>query len=123
MFKLWIENFQDKFLDFKISTGSFETSVCWDKCFLLSKNVQQVMLEEGKKVGIKELQTTCRVSQIYDAGVCVYFYVGFKYEDQDDPTRIYDKILKRAKDEILASGRFGQTSDLSYKAIIIFFSF
>lgn len=33
-----------------------------------------------------------RVTQIYDAGVCVYFYFGFNGADIENALGIYDKI-------------------------------
>lgn len=47
---------------------------------------------------------SCRVTQLYDAGACVYFYMGFIFKGLDDPVDIYSKVEAEARDEILACG-------------------
>ncbi len=47
---------------------------------------------------------SCRVTQTYDAGACVYFYFGFRYISSVNPVHTYEEIENRARDEILASG-------------------
>lgn len=53
----------------------------------------------------------CRVTQVYDAGACVYFYFAFNYDDGfeadavlTDPIQVYEKIESAAREEILALG-------------------
>jgi alkyldihydroxyacetonephosphate synthase len=88
----------------QIVAESFETSVPWDKCVTLCNNVKAVVNNECKKHGIEKFLISCRVTQTYDAGACVYFYFGFRYETQEDPVHIYEAIENSARDEILASG-------------------
>lgn len=52
-----------------------------------------------------------RVTQVYDAGACVYFYFAFNYEDGfeadaviTDPIKVYENIEAAARDEILSLG-------------------
>lgn len=59
----------------------------------------------------KPILITCRVTQTYDAGACVYFYFAFNYQNgfsveakETDPVRVYEAIERAARDEILASG-------------------
>lgn len=33
-----------------------------------------------------------RVTQIYDAGACVYFYFAYNYGDQAHPVEVYEEI-------------------------------
>lgn len=45
-----------------------------------------------------------RVTQVYDAGACIYFYFGINYYGISDPVKLYNEIEAAARDEILASG-------------------
>ena len=49
---------------------------------------------------------SARVTQVYDAGACIYFYFGFNYGEMDvwDAVRVYDELETIARNEILASG-------------------
>lgn len=61
------------------------------------------------------------MTQTYDAGACVYFYFGFRWNaDCTDPVHVYEEIENNARDEILASGelflrlKFFQILTISY---------
>jgi alkyldihydroxyacetonephosphate synthase len=47
---------------------------------------------------------SCRVTQTYDVGSCVYFYFGFKWNGVGNPVSVYEHMEELARDEILASG-------------------
>ncbi|KAJ8897509.1 hypothetical protein PR048_002856 [Dryococelus australis] len=48
---------------------------------------------------------SCRVTQTYDTGSCVYFYFAFKWtEEHTDPLGLYECLEEKAREEILASG-------------------
>ena len=83
---------------------SFETSVAWDRCELLCSNVKKCVAVECGKRNIADFMISCRVTQTYDAGACVYFYFGFRYLTDSDPIVNYEEIEDKARDEILASG-------------------
>lgn len=55
-------------------------------------------------LNIKHFMISCRVTQTYDVGCCVYFYFGFNFEGIEDPVEVYHIIEERARDEIIASG-------------------
>jgi len=98
---------RDFALDFGIVGESFETSVPWDRCLMLCKNVKDRVHHELRKRNImKPALVSCRVTQTYDAGACVYFYFGFNYLDghESDPVHLYEEIETAARDEILANG-------------------
>lgn len=97
--------FQDFALDYGIVAESFETSVPWDKCEKLCFNVKAVVAAECEKHGIQYYIISCRVTQTYDAGACVYFYFGFRNLAHSDPVHTYEEIENKARDEILASGK------------------
>jgi len=92
-------------LQFKIVAESFETSVPWSKTLSLCNNVKKRVKEECGKRGIKHYLISCRVTQTYDAGSCVYFYFGFNANNIAlDPVQAYEEVESCARDEIIASG-------------------
>ncbi|KAL7024101.1 hypothetical protein ACKWTF_012903 [Chironomus riparius] len=96
---------RDLGLDYGIVAESFETSVPWDKCESLCRNTKAVVRQECKKHGIDHYLISCRVTQTYDAGACVYFYFGFRWNTEcQNPVDLYEEIELMARNEILASG-------------------
>ena len=84
---------------------SFETSVSWDKCITLYNNVLDRMKREIIKRDIKYYAMSGRVTQSYDTGCSVYFYLMFRHMDDPDLSlKMYMEIEEAARDEILASG-------------------
>ncbi|CAD7083672.1 unnamed protein product [Hermetia illucens] len=95
---------RDFALNHQIVAESFETSVPWDRCALLCRNVKYKVKSECERRHIKNFLISCRVTQTYDAGCCVYFYFAFKYVGIKDPVGTYEAIENAARDEILACG-------------------
>lgn len=84
---------------------SFETSVPWDRVTDLCRNVKEGLKRKCADLGIKYPPlATCRVTQTYDAGACVYFYFGFNYHGLANPLELYDEVESAARDEVLANG-------------------
>lgn len=84
---------------------SFETSVPWSQALSLCRNVKVRLLEEHQKRGLPGKPfITCRVTQVYDSGVCIYFYFGYSYKGVDNPSKVYSEMEKAARQEILNSG-------------------
>lgn len=77
----------------------------WDKCEQLCYNVKAAVADECKKHGITHHLISCRVTQTYDAGACVYFYVGICHTSQNDPVHTFEAIENKARNVILASGK------------------
>lgn len=72
----------------------------------MCRNVKSAIRNECKKHGIEYYLISCRVTQTYDAGACVYFYFGFRWNhDCKDPVGLYELIENNARDEVLASGK------------------
>ncbi|XP_058813417.1 alkyldihydroxyacetonephosphate synthase-like [Topomyia yanbarensis] len=91
--------------DLNIVGESFETSIAWDKCISLCTNVKACVVRECKKRGIKYFVFSNRVTQSYDDGCCVYFYLLFKHLDiPEDSLKMFMEIEEVARDEILACG-------------------
>ena len=84
---------------------SFETSVPWSQAFSLCENVKRRIHEECASRGIGGTPfVTCRVTQLYPTGVCIYFYFAFYFKGLAKPAEIYMEIEQAARDEILRSG-------------------
>uniref|UniRef100_F1KYD5 Alkylglycerone-phosphate synthase n=1 Tax=Ascaris suum TaxID=6253 RepID=F1KYD5_ASCSU len=96
---------RDLGMEYGVIGESFETSVPWDKVTNLCRNVKQVIKREAKANGLtRPFLASCRVTQVYDSGACVYFYFAFNYRGMHNPLEVYDKIEIAARDEIIACG-------------------
>jgi alkyldihydroxyacetonephosphate synthase len=84
---------------------SFETSVAWSRVLSLCDNVKQRLHAECAARGVPGRPfVTARVTQLYQTGVCVYFYFGFYHKGMSDPLATYLELERAARDEILESG-------------------
>jgi len=84
---------------------SFETSVPWSRALELYERVRQRVQNEheARKLPGKPFFSG-RFTQVYQSGVCIYFYMGFYTKGVDDPVRHYTEMEHAARAEILASG-------------------
>jgi alkyldihydroxyacetonephosphate synthase len=91
--------------DYYIIAESFETSAPWDRVSSLVKNVKLCLEKACKQMGVLyPCYTSARVTQVYDAGACIYFYFAINYYGLSDPVKIYNEIESAARDEIIANG-------------------
>ena len=91
--------------DFYVIAESFETSAPWDRVADLIRNVKKCLEKASKNAGVQyPIYSSARVTQVYDAGACIYFYFGLNYYGLNDPVRVYNEIEAAARDEIIASG-------------------
>uniref|UniRef100_A0A673MJY0 Alkylglycerone-phosphate synthase n=1 Tax=Sinocyclocheilus rhinocerous TaxID=307959 RepID=A0A673MJY0_9TELE len=96
---------RDLGMDYYVIGESFETSVPWDRVLDLCRNVKERIVRECKERGVQfPPLSTCRVTQTYDAGACVYFYFAFNYRGLSDPVHVYEQVEHAAREEILANG-------------------
>nr|XP_023015094.1 alkyldihydroxyacetonephosphate synthase [Leptinotarsa decemlineata] len=96
---------RDLALLYNVVAESFETSVPWDRAASLVRNVKHVVSEECRAIGITHFLINCRVTQTYDAGCVIYFYLGFNHDRiAEDPVVIHSRLETRAREEILACG-------------------
>ncbi|NXY31912.1 ADAS protein, partial [Pomatorhinus ruficollis] len=92
-------------LDYYVIGESFETSVPWDRVLDLCRNVKERIVRECKEKGVQFAPlSTCRVTQTYDAGACVYFYFAFNYRGISDPIHVYEQIEVMCKGTIVKGG-------------------
>jgi alkyldihydroxyacetonephosphate synthase len=92
-------------MEYSVIGESFETSVPWDRVLILCRRVKRLLRDEKEKHDIKyPIYASARVTQVYDTGVCIYFYFGFNSRGMSDPLHVYDAIERAARDEIIACG-------------------
>lgn len=84
---------------------SFETSVPWSRVLELCDRVKRRVHEEHANRNLPGKPfVTCRVTQVYDTGVAVYFYFAYYYKGVEKPSEVYAEIEAAARDEILRCG-------------------
>ncbi|XP_043463911.1 alkyldihydroxyacetonephosphate synthase [Leptopilina heterotoma] len=95
---------RDLGLDYGVVSESFETSVSWNRAYSLCHNVKTRIIRDLHTRGIEHYLVSSRVTQTYDAGCCIYFYMAFNYMGLTNPVEVYEEIEERAREEILANG-------------------
>jgi len=84
---------------------SFETSIAWSQILDLCERVKDRVHREheARHLPGKPL-VSCRVTQLYETGVAVYFYYAFYFEGVSEPEKVYAEIEEAAREEILQAG-------------------
>ncbi|XP_013772672.2 alkyldihydroxyacetonephosphate synthase, peroxisomal-like [Limulus polyphemus] len=96
---------RDLAFDYGVFAESFETSVPWDRVLDLCRNVRDRILREAEVHGLPyQPFISYRVTQTYDVGACIYFYMGINTRGLPDPIHVYEELEAAARDEILACG-------------------
>ncbi|XP_012231162.1 alkylglycerone-phosphate synthase isoform X2 [Linepithema humile] len=95
---------RDLALEFNILAESFETSVSWNRTLSLCRNVKSRVARDCQAHNVPRYFVSCRVTQTYDAGCCVYFYMAISCIGLEKPVETYEAIEHAAREEILASG-------------------
>jgi len=92
-------------LDLYILGESFETSVAWSDALRLCDSVKRRVRAEHARLGLPGRPfISCRITQLYQTGVCVYFYLAFHHKGVDDPVGAFAALERAARDEILLCG-------------------
>ena len=100
-----IAHLRDFALDLGFLAESFETSVAWTDVSRLCAAVKARIAREAADAGVVEKPfATCRVSQSYETGACVYFYFGILERGLSDPTGVFTRIEHAARECVLAHG-------------------
>ncbi|KAI8495545.1 hypothetical protein Bbelb_265170 [Branchiostoma belcheri] len=98
---------RDLGLEHYIVSESFETSVPWDRVLDLCRNVKERLTRECHDKGVQfPPMNTCRVTQTYDSGACVYFYFAFNYRGLNNPVHVYEEIEAGVRTHDLQSTSF-----------------
>lgn len=96
---------RDFVLRHQIVGESFETSVPWSQAQALVDRVKARILKSHRDRGLPGNPfVSCRVTQVYETGCCVYFYMAFYARGAEDPVRAYHEIEMEAREEVLAAG-------------------
>jgi len=96
---------RDFVMNHYVLAESFETSVPWSQALSLCENVKRRVWEEHRSRDLPGKPfITCRVTQVYETGVCIYFYLAYYFKGVDKPSQVYADIEHAAREEILASG-------------------
>jgi len=96
---------RDFMMDHYLLAESFETSVSWSQALALCENVKRRIREEHAERGLPGVPfISCRITQLYDTGVCVYFYLAYYYEGVDRPSEVFAEMERAARAEVLRSG-------------------
>ncbi|XP_063381008.1 alkyldihydroxyacetonephosphate synthase [Cydia fagiglandana] len=103
-FTFVIAYIRDLALDYSVVAESFETSVPWDRTLALCAAVKRRVRAECERRGVQHYHISCRLTQTYDAGCCIYFYFGFNSSSFKDPVAMYEEIEEAARDEIIDCG-------------------
>ena len=96
---------RDFVMDHYIIAESFETSMPWSKAVALQDKVKDRVMTEHAKRGLPGKPfVSCRLTQVYDTGCCIYFYLAFYYKGVENPSAVFAEIEHAAREEILACG-------------------
>lgn len=105
MLTFGIAYIRDFVLRHHILGESFETSVPWSQAQELVDRVKRRIYrahDERRLPGRPFV--SCRVTQVYDTGCCIYFYLAFYSKGVPDPIRAYHEIEAEAREEVIAAG-------------------
>eukprot|EP00978_Attheya_sp_CCMP212_P017372 scaffold46186_cov46-Attheya_sp.AAC.2 len=84
---------------------SFETFIPWSKLQTLIYRVKERIAKEHKQRFLPGRPlVSCRVTQLYKEGACVYFYYCMNFQSVSDPHKVFASIEAAARDEILKVG-------------------
>jgi len=97
---------RDFVLDYQFVTESFETTVPYDKVVHICTEVKEKIKQSCKARNLPyEPFITCRVTQTYDTGCCVYFYFGFvHFGFSESASQVYHELESEAREIILQNG-------------------
>lgn len=105
MLTFGIAYIRDFVLQQKILAESFETSVPWSQAQDLVDRVKRSIHDAHHARNLPGTPfVSCRVTQIYETGCCIYFYMAFYAGGAPDAISAYHEIESIARREVLRSG-------------------
>ena len=105
MLTFGIAYIRDFVLQHRIVGESFETSVPWSRAGELIERVKARVLSAHRARNLPGHPFfSCRVTQLYETGCCIYFYMAFYGGDVPDAVALYHEIEMEAREEVLAAG-------------------
>ena len=105
MLTFGIAYIRDFVLEHNILGESFETSVPWSQAQELVDRVKRAIhaAHDERKLPGRPF-VSCRVTQIYETGCCIYFYMAFYAKGVADAVGAYHEIESVARKEVIAAG-------------------
>ncbi|XP_058448165.1 alkyldihydroxyacetonephosphate synthase-like [Malaya genurostris] len=95
---------RDLAFEHSIYADSFETSVSWNNTIQLCQNVENIIITECKQRFLCPL-LSYRLTQSYDTGCCIYFYLSVKIlGSPEHSARTFMELESIAREAILANG-------------------
>lgn len=91
------------FFDMGFLFESIEPSISWSKCWTMIDSIRSVWAEEMRKRNFFNVLAV-RISQIYNDGVCVYFYYGIGPSEDKDQLETFEELTDILREVIFASG-------------------
>jgi alkyldihydroxyacetonephosphate synthase len=105
MLTFGIAYIRDFVLQHGIVGESFETSVPWSRAAALIERVNARVLNAHRARGLPGKPFfSCRVTQLYETGCCIYFYMAFYGGGVPDAVGVYHEIEMEARAEVLSAG-------------------
>src|SRR5690606_2535090 len=84
---------------------SLETSVPWHAVDQVISGLRTAVETTHQRLGLPGHPfVTARVSQVYQTGCCVYFYIAFHYKGVVDPLAAFREREREARLAILSAG-------------------
>jgi alkyldihydroxyacetonephosphate synthase len=96
---------RDFALNYHMFCESFETSCPWANVLALCHDTKEVITQVCKTKGVRfKPWASCRVTQSYDTGACLYFYFAFVSRGLENPIEVLEAIETGARDEMMRHG-------------------
>lgn len=88
-----------------ILAESFETSAPWSEALSICEGVKRRIRAEYRARQLPGRPfITCRITQLYHTGVCIYFYFAFHCKGVANADAVFAELERAARDEILRRG-------------------
>lgn len=96
---------RDFLLRYGVLAESLETSVPWSKVEAVQRAVREDVTQKHRELELPgRAFISSRISQVYDSGVCIYFYIATYGRGLSDPRGSYAQLEHAARSAILANG-------------------
>ncbi|XXQ36926.1 Alkylglycerone-phosphate synthase [Plasmodiophora brassicae] len=96
---------RDFVLSCDLLAESFETSVEWSNVTMLCERVRQRIVQSCQERGVPQAPfVSCRVTQTYDTGACVYFYFAIIARGLANPVDVFSSVEHDARQAVLDCG-------------------
>jgi len=100
-----IAYFRDAVMNVGVLAESFETFVPWSKLLLMVQSVRERAKREHTALClVGSVWLSCRITQVYHEGACVYFYMAFSQAGIRGGMDAFLHIESACREEIMATG-------------------